>query len=341
MTGYTKCTCPHCANNIEFGPERSGMEIQCPHCDDMMVLPALTTDSSHLQNNPEVLFKDFCPHCDAEIEAPREWRGMELPCPLCEKPMRFAESNDELLSIYEDLFLRGGPLSDYKGEPFEFSGLAGLVGCLAIPVVLAAVFAIFGAEAGFMVLAICFIAAITVPHIRGMLKGRYVGGRQYGRLRLGSLQRTLGMGDKLKGRAYLEVKQPLQDCSIGVSLMLSVFVRGGGSEGGGEEIWLPLCQSRSILVSHRSFLPGSEHDFDFSIIAPIHQPSGADWNLLEGILTGRNLAGLDSATLLKKRQLTWSLNVVLFRGRESLLQTGKGLRVRGNSRTLWRRIIPR
>jgi DNA-directed RNA polymerase subunit RPC12/RpoP len=95
---YIKGVCPECDNPIEFPKRGLGMVIECPHCQNQILLRESLSPKKlpwliglpvflvkrYLKNRNAQYIQSFCPDCDNPIEFPASGIGQTIECPHCQ-----------------------------------------------------------------------------------------------------------------------------------------------------------------------------------------------------------------------------------------------------------------
>jgi len=95
---YIKGVCPECDNPIEFPKRGLGMAIECPHCQNQILLRESLSPKKlpwliglpvflvkrYLKNRNVQYIQSFCPDCDNPIEFPASGIGQTIECPHCQ-----------------------------------------------------------------------------------------------------------------------------------------------------------------------------------------------------------------------------------------------------------------
>ncbi|MBN1671432.1 MAG: hypothetical protein JXR37_10385 [Kiritimatiellae bacterium] len=67
--------CPKCDGNLVVDAKGAGMELECPHCKDTIIVP------QHV--GTDIYFR--CGACGASLVIDEQAAGMDLECPTCQK----------------------------------------------------------------------------------------------------------------------------------------------------------------------------------------------------------------------------------------------------------------
>lgn len=74
-----KFACPHCQANLSAEPELYGTQVDCPECQNALMVPKpedIGAPPEHL-----TVVKFLCPHCSRRLSASPPQFGTEMPCP--------------------------------------------------------------------------------------------------------------------------------------------------------------------------------------------------------------------------------------------------------------------
>ncbi|MFM2096171.1 MAG: hypothetical protein RIS70_3295 [Planctomycetota bacterium] len=89
-------SCPLCSSLLEVDVSASGMQIECPGCQGVIVVPDLSelqedaSFGSHAVGNDaagseEAIAELGCPHCQGLFQVTQEMEGAEVACPHCQQ----------------------------------------------------------------------------------------------------------------------------------------------------------------------------------------------------------------------------------------------------------------
>jgi hypothetical protein len=340
-------SCPHCATPIEFDAQTSGLDAQCPHCSQGVRLPLISSQPASGSATPHLDNTISCPKCHLEVPFTREKAGTEEACPLCKESLHFPEFNDDLLGVEEDRFLRlqadRRSTTTSHSHDLELTGWHGLAMLLMFPIF----WLWFRTQDGInspVWYALGNTLGIGVAYVAihgGIINGlrRKAMERRSGQI-AAIIERTqLLMGGTLEGHVQLKLQEPLQDCSVGVSLELQASKNHilSSTDDPGEHV-LSSCRTSNIVTSRRSLTPGSVI-FPFSIVAPIHEPHSYDEKFVifspstQELKFRKKTAAMDAETLLSTTALQWILHVELLGTDGVLLRSEKILTVDGARRS--------
>ena len=84
-------SCPLCSSLLEVDVSASGMQIECPGCQGVIVVPDLSelredeSFGSHPAGSEEAIAELGCPHCQGLFQVTQEMEGAEVACPHCQQ----------------------------------------------------------------------------------------------------------------------------------------------------------------------------------------------------------------------------------------------------------------
>jgi hypothetical protein len=346
------CTCPHCANPIEFCEESSGLEAPCPHCSGMLTLPEYAAAAVTHTGEVEPGHPDYpdnrvtCPKCGVELPILREHGGKEAPCFFCNKAtVQYPEFNDDLLGVEEHQFFRvpGSKRSTIADSErsIELTVWHFLVFVLLVPLlwmkfrndeeITSPIGMAVGGAFGIL-FAYFLIHGVLINGIKKWCKDR-----RTGKIEVTPAQTSIRMGDTLDGRIQLELKEPMNPCSVGVSMELIAYkgvMRLIDDDTDRERTYvLSCCRAGQIIDSHSAMNAGSRH-YQFSIEAPIHQAHTYEKGVLEMVSWEetrfrKKTSELDAQTLLSKVKLQWVLHIELIGEDGVILRSANNVEVSG------------
>ena len=238
-----KCACPHCGNNIEFGKDVAGMEIACPHCNDPLTLPESRICEPHYSDTPITQNVILCPNCrESSTTYGKEFAGTQVTCHGCDSKMRiptFSDAPKDVLEQFESIFAERKDDAEFDGDSgyhegeheFQVNQGWGLVGAVCLLVVLITAIGVhfvpdqmMREETREFVSAVGFIAFVVtigvVMVIRRVWSARRIALLGSMRFVTPLRKQKLAMGEALQGQISIALKKPLENCSLGLSLVL-------------------------------------------------------------------------------------------------------------------------
>ena len=95
--------CPHCGTKLEVQSEWAGMQMTCPACRNGFVVPGgnagmapnvpVIPQTPRVNNiAPQEDQSIDCPYCGSSVKVKKEWVGMDLACPVCQKHFDLSRS---------------------------------------------------------------------------------------------------------------------------------------------------------------------------------------------------------------------------------------------------------
>jgi len=81
--------CPHCGGTLEVQEDWSGVETECPLCQNAFVIPPRKKPPAPavrcVEPPPAATYSIDCPRCGGILEVQEEWAGLETNCPFCQR----------------------------------------------------------------------------------------------------------------------------------------------------------------------------------------------------------------------------------------------------------------